>query len=111
MSEHKLMECNQRSRDIDMPWSHWESFCSCGWRSGGNHKPDTAIEARAAYEDHVYSAVGREAVELHRRFDEGFYEELDAFEPLYTLVDAANAHRERVVAFLAAVDEALRKED
>ena len=92
MSEHKIT-LNQ------MLGAYLPICLPCRW-FGNDEAFDTEAEARAAYEDHVYSAVGREAVEGLR----------DIVKPCGN-VEESRKHYRRARALLATVDKALRKED
>ena len=84
----------------------WYALCSCDWQSvdmrQGSHGRvfATREEAVTAYQAHVYAVMGREAVEGLR----------DIVKPCGN-VEESRKHYRRARALLAAVDEALRKED
>ena len=86
MDKHKLTW-----GEPDPNEGYWLPDCICGAENG---YWSTEAEARAAYADHVYAAVGRPLVEAIR--DEGFHP---------TPADGCP-----ICELLAAVDEALREE-
>ena len=99
MSEHKAWYRNPEKQG-------WYAGCACDWQSVDMRQGSrgvvfaTEADARAAYADHVYSAVGREAVEVVR----------DLVKPCGNVEDS-RSHYRRARILLAAIDEALRRED
>ena len=62
MSEHKATI--EPATTLARKPTHYRPTCSCGWRLSGHLQGrDRAI---AAYQSHVYAAMGREAAELHK---------------------------------------------